>query len=551
MKEKNIQELAIRMGLITVEDMCQYTIAQLVVKIANKVNELVGEVWRFETDVQEILKTQNENIQYLLGEGLHLEVGNIFDGWVQDGTFDTLINHSALKKVNERIDENSEQLTQTVKQGQPSSIELNMLSQSVKEVLTGGSVAVVGAEMVDYINMNESSVKLDTLNEEIFNDKTVKTYNATYTSPFTDSTKKYFPSSVLVTLNSSKLVENVTVKAKLRNVENVTKVQPRVECGGTVIQGTELNVSNACEINQIINVNKTSDRVRVYFFVQGSVDDAKYQIIDIDISVNGTKTDINTIGELAVSFGVGTISSQIKKYKGVASREYVNSVVNSVDWTNQKLIVYGDSISDDDFFTTKSHYYDYISQKTGIKTESYAVGGSGFAYNSTVTQSIQKWGATNNMLHQIDRYGNGSPKFVVVECGTNDWGFTTCDLGVIDDILDDNSTTFYGNVGKACRKLKTKFPYSKILFCTLLPRYDVTNYMCGKVNNKGNTMKQFSQAIKDVCEAYSINVLDMYAKSQLFNPDVQSEWWHDRLHPSEKYHEEVFSELVLNELKSM
>lgn len=111
MKEKNIRELAKRMGLITVEDMCQYTITQLVVKIANKVNELVDEVWRFETDVQEILKTQNENIQYLLGEGLHLEIENIFDEWLQDGTFDTLINQTALKKVNDRLDETNAQLS--------------------------------------------------------------------------------------------------------------------------------------------------------------------------------------------------------------------------------------------------------------------------------------------------------------------------------------------------------------------------------------------------------------------------------------------------------
>lgn len=114
MKEKNIRELAKRMGLITVENMCQYTIAQLVVMVANKVNELVDEVWRFETDVQEILKTQNEKIQYLLGEGLHLEVENIFDGWLQDGTFDTLINQTALKKVNERIDETNALLTDMV-----------------------------------------------------------------------------------------------------------------------------------------------------------------------------------------------------------------------------------------------------------------------------------------------------------------------------------------------------------------------------------------------------------------------------------------------------
>ena len=104
MKEKNIQELAVRMQLVTVEDMCQYTVTQLVTKIANKVNELVNEVGRFEADVQEYLRTQNENIQYLLDEGLHLEVENIFDGWVNDGTFDTLINQSALETVNARID---------------------------------------------------------------------------------------------------------------------------------------------------------------------------------------------------------------------------------------------------------------------------------------------------------------------------------------------------------------------------------------------------------------------------------------------------------------
>ena len=125
MKEKNIRELAKRMGLVTVEDMCQYTIAQLVVKIANKVNELVDEVWRFETDVQEILKTQNENIQHLLGEGLHLEVENIFDGWTKDGTFDTLINHSALKSVNDRIDETNAQLSHKITHGDISVLDIN------------------------------------------------------------------------------------------------------------------------------------------------------------------------------------------------------------------------------------------------------------------------------------------------------------------------------------------------------------------------------------------------------------------------------------------
>ena len=139
MKEKNIRELAIRMGLITVEDMCQYTITQLVVKIANKVNELVNEVWRFETDVQEILKTQNENIQYLLGEGLHLEVENIFDGWLQDGTFDTLINQTALEKVNERIDETNAQLSHIYNVVES---DVEDITNSINELLKDGDVKI-------------------------------------------------------------------------------------------------------------------------------------------------------------------------------------------------------------------------------------------------------------------------------------------------------------------------------------------------------------------------------------------------------------------------
>lgn len=180
MKEKNIRELAKRMGLITVENMCQYTIAQLVVMVANKVNELVDEVWRFETDVQEILKTQNENIQYLLGEGLHLEVENIFDGWVQDGTFDTLLNQTVLKKVNDRIDETNAQLseiqldvsdnytylTQQLNAKANESevykksekIKMSDLSQDVKESMTGGSVAVVGSNSISRDNLQDNEV---------------------------------------------------------------------------------------------------------------------------------------------------------------------------------------------------------------------------------------------------------------------------------------------------------------------------------------------------------------------------------------------------------
>ena len=82
-----IKNVAHRLGIITVEDMERYTALELIMMIANKVND------------------HSDKIQYLFNEGLLSEVEQIFNEWMEDGTFDTLINQSALEKVNDRIDE--------------------------------------------------------------------------------------------------------------------------------------------------------------------------------------------------------------------------------------------------------------------------------------------------------------------------------------------------------------------------------------------------------------------------------------------------------------
>ena len=89
-----IKDVAQRLGIITVEDMERYTALELIMMIANKMNEF-----------QEIITDQKDKIQYLLNEGTLSEVEQVFDEWLQDGTFDTLINQSALKKVSDSLDE--------------------------------------------------------------------------------------------------------------------------------------------------------------------------------------------------------------------------------------------------------------------------------------------------------------------------------------------------------------------------------------------------------------------------------------------------------------
>ena len=91
-----IKNVAQRLGIITVEDMERYTALELIMMIANKVND------------------QNVIIQVLFDKGLISEVEQIFNEWTQDGTFDTLINQSALKEVSDRVDKTNAQLTQIV-----------------------------------------------------------------------------------------------------------------------------------------------------------------------------------------------------------------------------------------------------------------------------------------------------------------------------------------------------------------------------------------------------------------------------------------------------
>ena len=95
-----IKNVAQRLGIITVEDMQRYTALELIMMIANKMNEFREIMYDYSDELQNL----DDKIQYLLNEGTLEEIVQIFDRWLQDGTFEMLINQSALKDVNDRID---------------------------------------------------------------------------------------------------------------------------------------------------------------------------------------------------------------------------------------------------------------------------------------------------------------------------------------------------------------------------------------------------------------------------------------------------------------
>ena len=115
---ENVEELRKALNEISVYDFDVYTSMELYYKIANKLNEVIKELMRFEGLVSDEVIKQNEKLIYLLGEGLYIEVVKKINQMVQDGTFDSIINHNLFNSLNKKIDDYKEELIEQIKENE-------------------------------------------------------------------------------------------------------------------------------------------------------------------------------------------------------------------------------------------------------------------------------------------------------------------------------------------------------------------------------------------------------------------------------------------------
>lgn len=112
---ENVGELKKALNEISVYDFDVYTSMELYYKIANKLNEVIKELMRFEGLVSDEVIKQNEKLIYLLGEGLNIEVVKKINQMVADGTMDTIINHNVFNSINDKIENYKEELSSQIK----------------------------------------------------------------------------------------------------------------------------------------------------------------------------------------------------------------------------------------------------------------------------------------------------------------------------------------------------------------------------------------------------------------------------------------------------
>ena len=101
----SIEDLRKSINTISVYDFNIYSSMELYYTIANKLNELIKECYRYEVAVSDEIIKQNDCLQYLLNEGLNTEVVKKINQMVTDGIIDTIINHNVFNSLNEKIDD--------------------------------------------------------------------------------------------------------------------------------------------------------------------------------------------------------------------------------------------------------------------------------------------------------------------------------------------------------------------------------------------------------------------------------------------------------------
>ena len=111
---ENVGELKKALNEISVYDFDVYTSMELYYKIANKLNEVIKELSRFEGLVSDEVIKQNEKLIYLLGEGLNIEVVKKINQMIADGTMDTIINHNVFNSLNNKIEDYKDELSSQI-----------------------------------------------------------------------------------------------------------------------------------------------------------------------------------------------------------------------------------------------------------------------------------------------------------------------------------------------------------------------------------------------------------------------------------------------------
>lgn len=152
----------------TFDDIDEYAI---LARIQRAINEVITNNNTLNDNFTEL---NNYVTDYFKNLDVQDEIDNKLQQMAQDGTLYNLINQELFTDINNKILQNSENIgtlntnyNNTVKKNENSIITENMLTDEVKKLMTGGSVAVVGENSVGNSNIQNNAISFIKLDDTL------------------------------------------------------------------------------------------------------------------------------------------------------------------------------------------------------------------------------------------------------------------------------------------------------------------------------------------------------------------------------------------------
>lgn len=203
-----------------------------------------------------------------------------------------------------------------------------------------------------------------------------------------------------------------------------------------------------------------------------------------------------------------------------------------MDLKDKKVVFLGDSITQGvGADKPENRYTDVFQRLSGTIVSNHGISGTRIARQTNPwNEHVDK----NDFVKRVDEI-DADADIVVIFGGTNDYGHGDAPIGTFDD---RDEYTFYGAMHILCKKLIEKYPGKPVVFMTPLHRLSENVIRPDRNGNPKAALKTYAEIIREVCEYYSLPVLDLY-KTSCMQPSVeiiQKEFMPDGLHPSSKGH---------------
>lgn len=279
---------------------------------------------------------------------------------------------------------------------------------------------------------------------------------------------------------------------------------------------------------------------RIYYFIKNNCDDKDIQdrikMINLDKpktleqqltklesehnKVSGEvdptiKTDINNIKD-----DVNKLNTQYKDIEKKIDNVGTSGSVKETILKGKKICVLGDSITDKTYHSTKN-YHDFIKEETGCTV--YNHGKNGW----TIVQ----------LCEEVAKCENDSD-IITLFAGTNDWHIGKIPLGETTDT--SKSVSVCGAIDEIFNLIINKFPTKTFLVFTPLPRTNPHSNWTNYINDRGYSLEQLVDKIKEKCKQYSIPCYDLYRNSGVHaNNSASLKYYYNdaSIHPNIRYHE--------------